>query len=338
MRVSELSTPALVVDAVAFAHNVAMMSRRWPARSLRPHVKAFKSTALAAELVAAGHRSFCAATPREIVGMVEAGVGDDLLLANESVDTDRLGAMVRAADGRARVTVAVDSAATVQAAARAGVAAVLVDVGVGMPRCGCAPADAGRLAAVARQAGLEVRGVMGYEGHLMMAEASTKAEQVEQAMASLLAAHDEVGGDIVSGGGTGTWATNTWVTELQAGSYTLMDSDYAKAELPFRQALHVLATVISVRPGEGGWVVIDAGLKALSTDHGDPQPVGGRTWFVSDEHLTWSPHDGETWPEVGEQVRVVPSHVDPTVNLHEVLYVVSDDEVVDTWPVDLRGW
>lgn len=338
MDVSELPTPALVVEADAFAHNVATMSQRWPGRSLRPHVKAFKSTALADELVAAGHRSFCAATPREIMGMLDAGVGDDLLLANESVDTERLGTMARSAHGQARLTVAVDSDATVQAAARAGVGSVLVDVGMGMPRCGCDPADAGRVATVARQAGLEVRGVMGYEGHLMMAEGSTKAEQVEQAMALLLAAHDEVGGDIVSGGGTGTWATNSWVTELQAGSFTLMDRDYAKADLPFRQALFVLATVVSVHEGEGGWIVIDAGLKALATDHGDPRPIGGRTWFVSDEHLTWSPSTGEAWPRVGDKVRVVPSHVDPTVNLHEVLHVVRDGEVLDTWPIDLRGW
>jgi len=338
MDVSELPTPALLVDAAAFAHNVATMSQRWPGRSLRPHVKAFKSTAMAHELVAAGHRSFCAATPREIMGMLDAGVGDDLLLANESVDAERLGAIARAAREQARVTVAVDSDATVQAAARAGVGSVLVDVCVGMPRCGCDPADAGRLAAVARRVGLEVRGVMGYEGHLMMAEDATKAEQVEQAMALLLAAHDEVGGDIVSGGGTGTWATNTWVTELQAGSYVLMDCDYAKADLPFRQALFVLATVVSVHEGDGGWIVIDAGLKALSVEHGDPQPIGGRTWFVSDEHLTWSPLTGGAWPRVGDKVRVVPSHVDPTVNLHEALQVVRHDEVLDTWPVDLRGW
>jgi D-serine deaminase-like pyridoxal phosphate-dependent protein len=336
--VSELSTPALLVDADAFAFNVATMSERWPGRSLRAHVKAFKSTALAAELAASGHRSFCAATPREVVGMAMAGLGDDLLLANETVNAERLAAMARLADGQARVTVAVDSVDTVQAAARAGIGEVLIDVGVGMPRCGCAPDDAGRLAALARNCGLEVRGVMGYEGLVMMADPSTKAEQVEQAMRSLLTAHDEVGGDVVSGGGTGTWSTNTWVTELQAGSFTLMDSDYAKADVPFRQALTVLATVVSVHAGEGGWVVIDAGLKALATDHGDPQPIAGRTWFVSDEHLTWSPRRGGAWPEVGDTVRVVPSHVDPTVNLHEVMHVVRGDEVVDTWPVDLRGW
>jgi D-serine deaminase-like pyridoxal phosphate-dependent protein len=338
MKLADLPTPALLVDADAFAHNVATMAQRWPGRSLRPHVKAFKSTALAAELVAAGHRSFCAATPREIIGMVRAGIGDDLLLANETLDVQRLGALARRADGGTRVTVAVDSEATVRAAARAGVGEVLVDVGVGMPRCGCVPDHAGRLAGTARGHGLAVRGVMGYEGHLMMADAATKADRVEDAMRVLLAAHDEVGGDVVSGGGTGTWATNSWVTELQAGSYTLMDSDYAKADLPFRQALTVLATVVNVRPGDAGWVVIDAGLKALATDHGDPQPAGGRTWFVSDEHLTWSPEPGHEWPEVGDKVRVVPSHVDPTVNLHETMHVIRGDEVIDTWPIDLRGW
>ncbi len=338
MALVDLPTPALVVDADAFAHNVATMAQRWPGRSLRPHVKAFKSTALAAELAAAGHRSFCAATPREIIGMVRAGVGDDLLLANETLDEHRLGALARLAEEGPRITVAVDSEATVRAAARAGVGEVLVDVGVGMPRCGCRPEDAVRIADMARSRGLNVRGVMGYEGHLMMADAASKADRVEEAMRVLLAAHDEVGGDVVSGGGTGTWATNSWVTELQAGSYTLMDSDYAKADLPFRQALTVLATVVHVRSGDSGWVVVDAGLKALATDHGDPQPAGGRTWFVSDEHLTWSPEPGAEWPKVGDKVRIVPTHVDPTVNLHETLYVAQGDDVIDTWPIDLRGW
>ena len=98
---------------------------------------------------------------------------------------------------------------------------------VGMPRCGCAPEDAGRLADRARAAGLEVRGVMGYEGHLMT-EADDRAGKVAAAMAILRDAHEVVGGEVVSGGGTGTWDVNETVTELQAGSYTLMDTHYAK--------------------------------------------------------------------------------------------------------------
>src|SRR5687768_2806050 len=94
-----------------------------PGPALRPHVKAFKSTALAARLAAAGHRTFCCATVREVEGMAAAGLGDDLLLANEVLDATRLGPV---AGSGARITVAVDSEATVVAAARAGVQEVLI--------------------------------------------------------------------------------------------------------------------------------------------------------------------------------------------------------------------
>ncbi|MBI2709153.1 MAG: alanine racemase [Actinobacteria bacterium] len=335
MRVDDLSTPALLVDADAFSANVARMAAQRPGGMLRPHVKAFKSTALAAELVAAGHDTFCGATARELLGMAAAGLGDDLLLANELVDPRRLQAL--AACG-ARVSVAVDSAATVAAAAAAGIREVLVDVAVGMPRCGCPPGAAGRLAELARRAGLEVRGVMGYEGHLMTAPAAEKAAAVEAAMARLLEAHDSVGGDIVSGGGTGTYATNQWVTELQAGSYTLMDTHYAAAGLPFRHALSLLCTVISVDP-RGRWAVCDAGLKALGMDHGDPTLTGFEVLFCSDEHTTFAAHDGARLPKVGDRLRMLPAHVDPTVAYHESMHVIGpDDDIIDTWAVDLRGW
>jgi D-serine deaminase-like pyridoxal phosphate-dependent protein len=198
------------------------------------------------------------------------------------------------------------------------------------------PDDAGRLAERARRRGLSVRGVMGYEGHLMMEPGDVKPSKVADAMALLLAAHEEVGGDVVSGGGTGTFDTNTWCTEIQAGSYTLMDTAYAATGLPFEQALSLAVTVISVRPD--GWCVGDGGLKSLGMDHGDPSIDGHRVWFCSDEHITFAPRPGTSMPEVGERVRVWPAHVDPTVAYHERFWVVNDDEVVDEWPIDLRGW
>ena len=335
MLVADIPTPALVVDLDAFDANVARMATRWPGASLRPHVKAFKSTALARRLADAGHTAFCAATVREVAGLADAGLGDDILLANEVVDGVRLRAVLAEA-GDARITVAVDSTETIEVAAASGVREVLVDVDVGMPRCGCAPADADRLAEQALAVGLVVRGVMGYEGHLM-AEPTDRAAKVEAAMAILAEAHARVGGDVVSGGGTGTWDVNHWITELQAGSYLLMDTHYEAAGVGFAKALSLHLTVLS-RNGTGGWAVADGGLKALGMDHGDPSIDGATVWFCSDEHLTFSMREGTELPAVGERVRVWPAHVDPTVAYHEVLWVARGDEVVDRWPVDLRGW
>lgn len=340
MLPDDLPTPALVIDAEALSRNLATMAASHPGPALRPHVKAHKCTSLAAAQATVGHRSFTCATPREVIGMARAGLGDDLLLANESLDPTRLAAMA-ALDPP--VTVAVDSAETVTAAAAAGIRRVLIDVNVGLPRCGVAPDQAGRLAGMARSAGLEVRGVMGYEGHLMMVpERGERAERVAAAMELLRAAHHEVGGDIVSAGGTGTYDlhADTGVTEVQAGSYALMDTHYATLGLPFEQAVWIVGTVVSV---DRRYAVADVGLKALGMDHGNPTVLADAAsdgspmvWFCSDEHITFATDAGG--PRVGDRVRVVPAHVDPTLALHETAWLVSDGEIVDRWPIDLRGW
>jgi D-serine deaminase-like pyridoxal phosphate-dependent protein len=334
VKAGDLPTPALVVDAAAFGHNLASMAKALPGLRCRPHVKAHKTTALARRQAEIGHTAFCAATPREIVGMARAGLGEDLLLANETVDRDRLRAM---AECGGRVTVAVDSAETVAAAADEGIREVLVDVDVGLPRCGCTPEDAPRVADLARASGMTVRGVMGYEGHVVgNPDRAWRAEETQKSMVRLLAAHAEVGGEVVSGGGTGTFDLNRWCTEIQAGSYALMDTAYAQLGLPFRQALWIEATVVST--SLRGWAVADAGLKSLGMDHGDPTIERATVLFCSDEHVTLRP-DPDAALAVGDRVRVWPAHVDPTVALHERMFVVdADGSVVDEWAVDLRGW
>ena len=333
MRITQLQTPALLVDIAALEHNLATMADALPGARLRPHVKAHKCTMLAQRQCELGHPGFTAATIHEVEGLAAAGLVEDLLLANEVLDTHRLGRLI--VTHNARVTVAVDSEATVDAAVDGGVREVVIDVNVGMPRCGCPPDDAGRLADLARRRGLSVRGVMGYEGHMVLvADRGLRAEGVEKAMLDLQRAHQAVGGDLVSAGGTGTYDLNRWATEIQAGSYALMDTEYAKTGVPFRQALSVLAAVISV---SAGWAVADCGLKALGMDHGNPSIDGATVLYCSDEHITFVPDEGRP-VRVGDRIHVIPAHVDPTVAYHPHLYLVDGDDVVDTWPIDLRGW
>ena len=357
----ELPTPALVIERTSLQHNLATMSARFPGAALRPHVKAHKCTSLAAAQQAHGHRSFTCATPRELIGMADAGLGDDLLLANETVDPQRLAAMAASQD-RAAITVAVDSIETIEAAVRSGLRRVVIDVDIGLPRCGCRPADAGRLADRARMLGCDVRGVMGYEGHLMMPSPVASAETtgstsagvddhrrlVAEAVDRLMQAHAAVGGELISGGGTGTHRLHQAdgrLTEVQAGSYALMDTHYASLRQSFRLACFVVGTVISVGRRHA---VADVGLKAMGMDHGNPRivdpaspeagdadPGGSPVWFLSDEHLSFAPAAAL---RVGDRVRVAPAHIDPTMAMHEIAWLIDGDEVVDRWPIDLRHW
>jgi D-serine deaminase-like pyridoxal phosphate-dependent protein len=327
VRTPDLPTPALVADADVLERNLRSMSAALPGPRLRPHVKAHKCTALAARQAALGHRGFCCATVREMEGLARAGLGDDLLLANEVLDARRLGAL------DARVTLAVDSEETLEVAHAGGVREVLIDVNVGLPRCGCRPEDAPALAERARRRGLEVRGVMGYEGHVMaVGDPEKRARLCAEAMQPLLAVHARVGGEVISAGGTLTWDCNRAATEIQAGSYALMDTTFADTGVPFEPALFVWASVISVSES---YAVADAGLKSLAMDHGNPRIEGASVWFCSDEHVTFAP---ESPVRVGERIRVWPAHVDPTVAKHERLYLVSGEQVLDSWEIDLRGW
>ena len=332
----DLSTPALLVDADSFQHNLDTMSEALPGARLRPHVKAHKCSAIAARQAAAGHRGFTCATAREAQGLAAAGLGEDLLLANELVDASRLRALAELVSSGARLTLAVDSQATIDAAADAGIAEVVIDVNVGLPRCGCAPEDAGSLAERARGRGLSVRGVMGYEGHIVgLEDRAQREEGCDASMQKLTAAHGDVGGELISAGGTGTYDCNRAASEIQAGSYILMDTAYGKLGLPFRQALSVWSTVISLSPS---YAVADCGLKSLGMDHGNPALESsnpGKIWFCSDEHITFAPENALA---VGDRVRVIPAHVDPTLAYHERIHLVSGDDVLETWEVDLRGW
>ena len=330
----ELRTPALLVDGDAFARNVATMSAALPGPRLRPHVKAFKSTALARELATAGHRHLCGATLRELAGLAAAGLGDDLLLANETVDEAHLREVV---DGGGRITVAVDSPETIEVAARAGVRRGAGRRGRRDAALRLPPEDAGGLADAAHAArarGPRGHGLRGPPHDRRSGHEGRAGGGVDGAAHG---AHADVGGEVVSGGGTGTYAVNQACTEIQAGSYAAHGHQLRRHRRPVRAgaaaAHHGRLGATARAAGRS----LDGGLKALGMDHGNPSVDGGEVWFCSDEHTTFAPADGAA--PAGRRPRdVVPAHVDPTVAYHERFHVVAGDEVVDIWPVDLRGW
>ena len=147
---------------------------------------------------------------------------------------------------------------------------------------------------------------------------------------------EAVGGDVVSAGGTGTYDINTAATEIQAGSYALMDSAYGQLDLPFLRTLAIVATVIHTN---ARWSVADCGLKAMGMDHGNPTIDDADVFFCSDEHVTFKPLGPV---RVGDRVLVWPAHVDPTIAYHERMQLADGPgigaKVVDSWSVDLRGW
>jgi D-serine deaminase-like pyridoxal phosphate-dependent protein len=252
------------------------------------------------------------------------------------------------------VTVAVDSEDGLRALAAAAAAAhtvlgVLVDINVGQMRCGVLPGEpAVSLAArAARMPGLELRGVMGYEGHVQpVRDRAERAAQANRAMAALVdtAARVRAAGlpcEIVSAGGTGTFDMSgrvAGVTEIQAGSYVLMDTDYGDVGVPFEQAFFVVGTIVS-RPAVDRCVA-DAGHKSTTKDHALPRIegiVGASVTSLNDEHATIA-IPATSAIRIGDRVRLVPSHTDPTMNLHDLIYAVDGERIVDVWPIAARGY
>jgi D-serine deaminase-like pyridoxal phosphate-dependent protein len=345
MRLSSISTPALCVDLDVFERNIERMHAFFADRScdIRPHVKAHKTTEIARRQVAAGATvGLCCATVYEAEVFARAGF-DDLLIANEVCDPTKIDRLVEVAK-LATLTVAVDSRRAADLLAGTDLR-VLIDVNVGLPRCGVAPEGAVELARVATRCGLQVVGVMGYEGHATAIEdRDARAEVARTSMQTLLAVADDLRREsydiaIVSAGSTLTYdvtGTIDGITEVQVGSYALMDTEFSKSS-DFEEALGCLTTVVSVNDNIA---VLDAGLKTLTIDHGNPMlpsDVPADVLFLSDEHTTLITKDG--WSlQPGDRVFLRPSHVDPTVNLHDRLYAHRGDEVEAVWPVSARGY
>jgi D-serine deaminase-like pyridoxal phosphate-dependent protein len=345
-----LPTPCLVVDIEALDYNLNLMSDYFATRhaKLRPHFKSNKCVTLAQRQLRAGSvTGITCAKLAEAEALVAGGI-KDVLIANQVIGPDKAARLARL-NRDAVVRVAVDSEAGIlqlgEAAAEAGVTIpVLVEVDIGMRRCGV-PAGAPALA-LAHKAhttrGLRLDGLQGYEGHLVMRpDFEERKTMVTEAMQPLLATRQALMGaglpcPIASSAGTGTYDITgnlPGIDEIQAGSYALMDCHYKKIRPEFRNALTVLATIISSGDGFG---VADVGLKGMGNDFGLPAVMDAphvKPRYIAEEHV---PLDGMTAP-VGSKVRLIPSHGCTTCNLHRRLWIVRNDTIEDCWPIEGSG-
>jgi D-serine deaminase-like pyridoxal phosphate-dependent protein len=363
MHCAEVDTPALLLDLDAFERNLDRMAdfARERGLRLRPHAKMHKTPAVAAAQMRRGAVGVCCQKVSEAEAMVEGGV-IDVLVSNQVVGAPKL-ARLTALARRARIGVCVDDEGNVRDLARAAAAAgvtldVYVEIEVGAARCGTPPGPAalalGR--AVASHPPLRLMGLQAYQGgaqHLRLAE--QRAEAIRFAATAAASTRDlflaaGLPCPVVTGAGTGTYpieAASGVYTELQPGSYAFMDADYAKnGDAPaFEHSLFLVATVMSRAP-EAGRVVLDAGLKAHSVDSGMPTvhsdvhgaPVAGLEYRkASDEHGVVFAAPGAVLPALGDKLRLVPGHIDPTVNLHDWIVGVRGGRVEALLPVSARG-
>ncbi len=358
MTLAEVDTPALVIDLDVFEENLRKM-QDWARRhdiALRPHAKAHKCPEVALRQVALGARGVCVQKVSEALPFVAAGV-TDVHISNEVVGEPKLALLAQLAR-RARVSVCVDNAENVAALSRAVAAQdtrvdVLVEIDVGQGRCGVAsPTAALELARrVESLPGLRFAGIQAYHGslqhrrgHAERAHACLEAAARARQCADVLHEHGYAC-PIITGGGTGSAefdGPGDVYTELQAGSYAFMDVDYGAnewaGELTFGNSLFLLGTVMSVPSADRA--VLDVGLKSTTIECGLPKVHGRENLLyvaANDEHGIVRVAAGTAAPALGEKLRLVPSHVDPTFNLHSDLVAVRAGVVEGVWPIAARG-
>ena len=350
---SQIDTPALLLDVDALQANIDRMASFFTNRhaKLRPHFKSHKCTTIAKLQMKAGAVGITCAKLGEAEVVADAGIRN-ILIANQIVGPIKINRLIELSR-RADPIVAIDSTANVQmlsqtlSAARASVG-VLVEVDVGMGRCGVAPGrpalELARLAAASP--GLRFEGLHGYEGHCV--DLRDETERTAQTRASLklmvdtrrLIEREGLRVNIVSGGGTGTYTLVgdcEGVDEVQAGSYAAMDWWYTDIRPEFRQAMSIIATVIS-RP-KPNVIVIDVGRKGMGAEWGPPRikdlPGASVASYSSEEHMKIEAPDSTL--KVGDRIEIIPSHGCTTSNLYSEFVVHRNGSVIDKWPIEGRG-
>jgi D-serine deaminase-like pyridoxal phosphate-dependent protein len=359
-RLRDVDTPALILDLERFDANVARMREAAAHLNVRvrPHAKSHKCPEIARRQIAAGGVGICCQKIGEADVFLSRGIGD-VLITNEAVGDRKLRRLAQLARRYpdARLGVCVDDLNVVEAlaalcASEDGRLDVYVELDVGQNRCGVATAaEVVALArAIVRCPNFTFMGLHAYAGGAQHRRGVSErrdaivaaARAADEARAALAAAG--LGCDVITGGGTGTFvyeAGSRIYNEVQPGSYVLMDTDYACNEQDggaprFEHALFVLASVMSMR---GDRATLDAGLKAFSTDSGLPAPAfsGWQVTNISDEHTVLHRTGAGPSLTLGDKVLLIPSHCDPTVNLHDWFVAVRQGTVEALWPVEARG-
>lgn len=353
MRIEDLDTPTLLVDLDTLQDNLKKMSAVTADTGtfLRPHFKAYKCIPIVERQRELGAIGVTCAKLSEAEVLADHGF-DHLLVANEVCGDVKVRRLVELRK-RVDVMVGVDSLIAAETISSAAVGAgvkvpVLVDVDLGMNRCGTTPEGAIELAQrLVQMQGVEFRGLMGYEGHLIaMQGGEDKVKAVNEALdhfvfvkQALASKGIDVG--IVSAGGTGDYriaAQHPVVTELQVGSYTLMDTLYGAFQPDFKLAATILCTVIS-RPAPDR-LVIDVGRKGVNTQLNlsalkNRPSVALKLTYAEHGEMEVKEEAADLQP--GVKVELEMPYADGTVHLYENMHLVRDGEVVDVWPIVGRG-
>jgi len=352
MTRDEIPTPALLLDMDRFERNLERMAKhvRAAGKQLRPHAKTHRCPEVARRQIAAGALGVACAKLGEAEVMARAGIRG-LLITTEIVAPSAIRRLMRLVAEAPDTMVVVDNAENVDALARAAIddrvtLNVMIDVDVGGRRTGAQPGEAALALArdVGHRGALRLRGLQGYAGHCAHA-----------AMAPLMdtRARFEAAGlpvEIVAGGSTGTHDIDVelaGLTELQSGSYCVMDLDYRRiggraggdALTDFEMALTVATTVVSVPTADRA--MVDGGLKAFSTDKPFPPEAverpGVEYGFAGDEHGRLTLRDPQRPVRLGERIEFFPPHCDPTFNLYDRVWCVRGPRVEAVWDIAARG-
>ena len=350
--IEELETPTLLLDRAASDRNLAKMASYFEGRpaKLRPHFKNHKCVALAQRQLAAGAIGMTCAKLNEAEILAQHGV-QDLLIANQIVGVSKIKRLARLAR-RTQVAVAVDHPDHIEAVSRAAtevgsIVELLVEVDIGMRRCGVPPGKPALELArrIEGQPGVRFAGLQAYEGHLVnVVDREQRREQSRQAMRQAIETRRliEAAGlpaDRVSGCSTATYDSTgamTGVDEVQAGTYATMDHQYQRLTPEFEVALSVLVRVIS-RP-DSRRAVLDVGVKGAGGEFGVPAirgfPDVTIPFFLAEEHLVVE--NAPDW-RIGRTLHMIPSHACTTCNLHREFVVHEDGRVADIWPIEVSG-